>query len=138
LIDAPPGVVWEVITEAEHISGWFSDSVEIDLRPGGRIVLVWLGNHTEHGVVEQVDPPHRFSFRWIRGSEHEATDANSTLVEFDLTPEDGGTNLRVVETGFATLAWPEERRREELESHSRGWEQELGELGDYVRGREAS
>jgi uncharacterized protein YndB with AHSA1/START domain len=137
-IDAPPGVVWEVITEAEHIQGWFSDEVEIDLRPGGRIVLVWVGKTTEHGVVEAVEPPHRFSFRWIRGSAPEATDENSTLVEFGLTPQDGGTHLRVVETGFSTLAWPEESRRKEVESHARGWQQELGELGDYVKSARGS
>jgi uncharacterized protein YndB with AHSA1/START domain len=138
LIDAPPGVVWEVITEAEHISGWFSDTVEIDLRPGGPIVLGWEGDHTEHGVVEAVEPPHRFSFRWIRGPAREATDANSTLVEFGLSPEDGGTHLRVVETGFSTLDWPEERRREEAESHARGWKQELGELREYISRRGGS
>ena len=137
-IDAPPSVVWEVITEAEHISGWFSDSVEIDLRPGGRIVLVWEGAHTEHGVVEHLDPPSRFSFRWIRGSDREATEGNSTLVEFALSPADGGTSLRVVETGFATLDWPMERRTADLDAHSQGWEKELGELGDYVHRREGA
>jgi uncharacterized protein YndB with AHSA1/START domain len=135
LVDAPPSVVWEVVTEAEHISGWFSDSAEIDLRPGGRIALVWAGGQTEHGVIEEVEPPHRFSFRWIRGSAHEATDGNSTLVEFALSAEDGGTRLRVAETGFSTLDWPDERRKEEVESHARGWESELGELRDYVHGR---
>jgi uncharacterized protein YndB with AHSA1/START domain len=135
LIDAPPSVVWEVVTEAEHIGGWFSDSAEIDLRPGGRIVLVWSGGHTETGVVEKVEPPHRFSFRWIRGSARAATDGNSTLVEFALSAEEGGTHLRVVETGFSTLDWPEGRRRKDVEAHSDGWEHELGELRDYIRRR---
>src|SRR3954469_22432518 len=49
LIDAPVDVVWAVVTEPEHISGWFSDSVELDLRPGGEAVLVWDGRRTVHG-----------------------------------------------------------------------------------------
>ena len=35
-IDAPPDVVWAIVTEARHLAGWFSDEAEIDLRPGWR------------------------------------------------------------------------------------------------------
>jgi uncharacterized protein YndB with AHSA1/START domain len=35
VIDAPVDVVWAVVTEPELISGWLSDSVELDLRPDG-------------------------------------------------------------------------------------------------------
>jgi uncharacterized protein YndB with AHSA1/START domain len=35
LIDAPVEVVWSIVTEPEHVGRWLSDSVEIDLRPGG-------------------------------------------------------------------------------------------------------
>ena len=34
-IAAPIERVWSILTEAEHIHGWFADA-EIDLRPGGR------------------------------------------------------------------------------------------------------
>ena len=40
LIEAPVDVVWDVVTQPEHISRWFSDSVELDLRPGGRALLL--------------------------------------------------------------------------------------------------
>jgi uncharacterized protein YndB with AHSA1/START domain len=40
-IDAPLEVVWAVVTESQHISGWFSDSAQIDLRPGGELILTW-------------------------------------------------------------------------------------------------
>ena len=40
--DAPPAVVvWSVVTEPGHLSGWFSDEVEIELRPGGVMLLTW-------------------------------------------------------------------------------------------------
>lgn len=138
LIDAPLEVVWEVITEADHISGWFSDATEIDLRPGGRIVLTWEGRHTEHGRVEKLEPPHLFSFRWIRGSAAEARDGNSTLVEFSLSADGEGTRLRVVETGFATLDWPEAERATDAEEHREGWKRELNELVAYLRRREGA
>jgi uncharacterized protein YndB with AHSA1/START domain len=132
LIEAPQEVVWSVITEPEHVSGWFSDTARIELRPGGAMTLVWEGadGHTEHGRVEKVEPPHRFSFRWIRGSA-EVRDGNSTLVEFSLSTEDGGTLLRVVESGFTRLDWPEEDRARDAEEHRQGWEHELDQLREY-------
>jgi uncharacterized protein YndB with AHSA1/START domain len=138
LVDAPLEVVWAVITEPEHISGWFSDSVEIDLRPGGRLSLVWEGDHTEHGRVVTVDPPHYFSFRWIRGSANEARENNSTLVEFRLSPEGQGTRLLVVETGFSRLDWPEDEQARDAEEHREGWRNELDELLEYVRQQEGT
>lgn len=136
LIDAPIEVVWEVITEPAHVSGWFGEFAEIDLRPGGRITHAWKeerGLTEERGIVEKVEPPHCFSYRWIRGAEAEARDDNSTLVEFTLTVDGEGTGLRVVETGFSKLDWPEDERREDAESHREGWEHELGELREYVQ-----
>jgi uncharacterized protein YndB with AHSA1/START domain len=131
LIEAPPEVVWSVITEAEHLSGWFGDSAEIDLRPGGRMALGWdnTGGRV-HGRVERVEPPRVFSFRWIRDEE-----GNATLVEFSLSAEGDATRLKVVESGFRELAWPEERKQKDADGHRDGWQQELGELAEYVGDR---
>ena len=137
LIDAPLEVVWAVITEPDHVSGWFSETAEIDLRPGGEMTLDWEG-HRVSGRVEQLDPPHHFSFRWIRGSGEEARDDNSTLVEFSLSADGEGTRLRVVETGFATLDWPEEEQVRDAEEHRAGWKLELDELREYLRRREGA
>ena len=137
LIDAPLEVVWAVITEPDHVSGWFSEAAEIDLRPGGEMTLDWEG-HRVSGRVEQLDPPHRFSFRWIRGSGQEAREDNSTLVEFSLSADGEGTRLRVVETGFASLDWPEEDRARDAEEHRAGWELELDELREYLRRHEGT
>ncbi len=135
LIDAPIEVVWEVITDSAHVSGWFGETAEIDLRPGGRIIHAWKedrGLTEERGIFERIEPPHYFSYRWIRGAEAEAREYNSTLVEFTLTADGEGTRLRVVETGFSKLDWPEDERRDDAESHREGWDRELGELREYV------
>ena len=52
LIDAPPGVVWSIVTEAQHLAGWFSDEAEIDLHSGGRMLLTWHGHGAYEGRVE--------------------------------------------------------------------------------------
>ena len=53
VIHAPVEVVWSVVTEPEHISAWFSDSADLDLRPGGRAVLHWNDFGTVLGRVER-------------------------------------------------------------------------------------
>lgn len=133
LIDAPVDVVWAVVTEPEHIAGWFSDSVEIDLRPGGRAVLVWNEHEGPvHGRIERVEPPRFFSFRWVVGAGPEVTDDNTTLVEFSLSAEGEGTRLTVVESGFAGLPEPDDEKLGHVDGHRHGWELELGELVAYL------
>jgi uncharacterized protein YndB with AHSA1/START domain len=136
LIEAPVEVVWAVVTEPRHISGWFSDSIELDLRPGGEAALHWDGHGTVRGRVERVEAPHFFSFRWVIGQTgQEVTDGNSTLVEFVLGAEGESTRLTVVESGFRDLVGPENENQREYEDHEQGWKNELGELVEYVRRR---
>jgi uncharacterized protein YndB with AHSA1/START domain len=135
LIDAPMDVVWAVVTEPQYMSRWFSDAVELDLRPGGRAALHWEGHGTVHGRVERVEPPHFFSFRWHM--EHESSsdldEGNSTLVEFSLRSEDDSTRLIVVESGFRDLVGTDDERQRHVDGHRRGWQKELGELDEYLR-----
>ena len=131
VIDAPSSVVWSIVTAAQHLAGWFSDEAEIDLRSGGRMLLTWRGHGTYEGRVETVDPPRLFAFRWqTRGGEFSET--NSTLVTMTLEAEETGTRLRVVESGFAALPWPEDARARYADENSKGWLTELDELRDYV------
>jgi uncharacterized protein YndB with AHSA1/START domain len=131
VIDAPPGVVWSIVTEARHLARWFSDEAEIDLRSGGRLLLTWHGQGTYEGRVETTDPPRLFAFRW-QTREGEFSDTNSTLVVITLQAAGTGTRVRVVESGFATLPWPDDARARYTDENSRGWLTELDELRDYV------
>ena len=135
LIDAPVETVWAVVTEPEHISGWFSDSVELDLRPGGRAVLHWNDHGSVQGRVERVEPPHFFSFRWVVHHGADFAEANSTLVEFSLSADGDSTRLKVVESGFRDVAGPEDEKQRHFDSHRRGWELELGQLEEYLEQR---
>ena len=50
-IAAPIERVWSILTEAEHIGGWFADAgAEIDLRPGGALVMHWAEHGTANGA----------------------------------------------------------------------------------------
>ena len=131
-IDAPPDVVWEIVTEAEHLAGWFSDEVEIDLRPGGAMLLTWHGHGPYRARVETVEPPATFAFRWILREGEEPARGSSTLVVMTLTPTDAGTRLRVVESGFSDLSWSEHERAHYAAENADGWIRELDELRVYA------
>ncbi|HEY6597370.1 MAG TPA: SRPBCC domain-containing protein [Asanoa sp.] len=54
VIAAPVERVWAVLTEPEHIAGWFGDSATGDTSVGGELILGWKehGNRTRLRVVE--------------------------------------------------------------------------------------
>src|SRR3954464_3890984 len=136
IINAPVERVWALITEAEHLGRWFGDAgAEIDLRPGGAMVLRWNEHGTSRGRVIAVEPHTRFSYRWAPFKDpggDEPVEGNSTLVEFTLEPDGATTRLRVVETVFAALATTEEQRARNVESNTGGWQHELDELRAYA------
>jgi uncharacterized protein YndB with AHSA1/START domain len=135
-IAAPVERVWELLTEAEHVGRWFGDAgAEIDLRPGGEMLMRWAEHGTSRARVEAVEPHRRFAYRWAPFQDPagaEPVEGNSTLVEFTLTPEGEATRLRVVESGFAALACSDEQRAKNLAGNTEGWTMELGELADYA------
>jgi uncharacterized protein YndB with AHSA1/START domain len=134
VIAAPPERVWAIVTEPRHIGSWFSDTAEVDLRAGGELRLTWGSGTAVHGVVERVEPPRLFSFRWAMPAGARPAPGNTTLVEFHLSPEGEGTRLRVVESGFHLLDMPEADRDRRAQQNTGGWALELGELEQYAAG----
>jgi uncharacterized protein YndB with AHSA1/START domain len=129
VIAAPVERVWALLTKAEHVGRWFcDDGAEIDLKPGGAMVLRWTEHGTTHAEVVDVDANRRFSYRWAAEAETERLDGNSTLVEFTLEPAGDGTRLRVVESGFEELGESDEQLRKRFEDNSEGWEIQLGRV----------
>lgn len=121
VIDAPMEVVWRTITEPEQISQWFAERVvELELRPGGRGLLVLEGQN-DPIVVQEVEPPTRFSFRWNHPAGEEPVRGNSMLVEFTLAADGERTRLRVVETGHELFAWSDSEKQAYVEEHREGW-----------------
>ena len=134
LISAPRERVWEIITHAEHVGTWFSDAAEIDLRPGGVIVLRWESHGTMYGIIERVDAPQVFSYRWNPFLfDQRPTKEDSTLVEFTLTARGDHTHVRVVESGFQSLARTEDELAEQFGKNSHGWEIQVRDLEHYIQ-----
>jgi uncharacterized protein YndB with AHSA1/START domain len=121
LIEAPVEVVWRTITEPDQMSQWFADRVQLVVEPGA-LGFMEFGDQGGPVVVETVDPPTRFSFRWNHPREEDPVAGNSMLVEFTLIPEgDERTRLRVVESGHELRAWPDAEIQRYADEHRDGW-----------------
>ena len=101
VLPAPPQRVWAALTQADALSAWFGTQASVDLRPGGQISFAWDQpggqRFTNGGLIEVVEPPHRFAFRWqpYVAPEHAARAAGvTTRVEFTLEPQLSRRTLR--------------------------------------------
>jgi uncharacterized protein YndB with AHSA1/START domain len=103
-VEARPEVVWAAVTQPEVFARWYAfGGAEIDLRPGGRVVMRWDEHGEFLGFVEKVEPGRRFAYRYAVDPGVDPAPGNANLVEFTLTPEGEGTRLLVVESGFDRL-----------------------------------
>jgi len=127
----PPERVWEALTSAEGLGGWFGNRATVDLRPGGTASIEWDNEQGTRATltIAVVEPPVRFAWTWgIQGLP--GSDPRRTYVEFTLTPSGGGTRLTVVESGFAQV--PDDLLGTAYQGNVEGWAEELGELADYL------
>ena len=121
LIEAPVDLVWRTIIEPDQMSQWFADRVDLVVEPGAHGYMQF-GDQGGPVVVETVDPPTRFSFRWNYPRGEEPVTGNSMLVEFTLTPEDEElTRLRVVESGHELRDWLDAEMQRYADEHHGGW-----------------
>jgi uncharacterized protein YndB with AHSA1/START domain len=132
LIEAPAEVVWRTITEPDQMTQWFADRVDLVVEPGAHGYM-GFGDQGGPVVVETVDPPTRFSFRWNHPHGEEPVDGNSMLVEFTLTPVGGErTHVRVVESGHQLRDWPDAEKQRYADEHREGWDDFLDRLAGVL------
>jgi uncharacterized protein YndB with AHSA1/START domain len=135
VVEAPVEVVWRTITEPDQISQWFGDHVELVAEPGAH-GYIGFGEQGGPVVVETVDPPTRFSFRWNHPRGEAPVAGNSMLVEFTLTPVgDERTRLRVSESGHELLDVPDAEKERYADEHRGGWAKFLDRLANLLAER---
>lgn len=133
VIAAPPERVWAILTEPGHLDQWFTNAgADVDLRPGGAIRYRWKEHGEFHAVIEALEPPRRFAWRWALAAGAAPVDGNSTQVEMTLAPEGAGTRLRVVERGFDDLDLPESEQAQHVKDNVEGWQGGLTAAKAYL------
>jgi uncharacterized protein YndB with AHSA1/START domain len=129
LIPAPPATVFAYLTDPEKILGWMGAEATAEPHAGGLYLVKGIGGdpaRVARGAFREVVPVHRlvYSFGWEGNAE---VPPGSTLVEIDLVEQDGGTLLRMSQSGL-----PNEAQRAK---HDQGWAHYVGRLAIAATGR---
>jgi len=127
--------VWAAITQPEHISKWFGSNCTGTIAVGEIVIFSWESEESR-ARIEAIEPKERFAFSWQPGSGKNSgspfRQLHVTLVEFLLTPFEGGTRVTMYESGFASL--PEAMHAGVVADNTWGWDLEVAELEVYLLG----
>jgi uncharacterized protein YndB with AHSA1/START domain len=127
-IEAPPATVFAFLTDPQKILSWMGAEAETEVHPGGLYLVKNVAgrpDRTARGQFREVVPVHRlaYSFGWEGDDE---VPPGSSLVEIDLLDRDGGTLMRMTQTGLPNAV--------QCANHARGWEHYVGRLATAARG----
>jgi len=110
VLPAPHDAVWLAVADADRLASWWGGRVELDARPGGRVV-VDDEDGERWGTVETFEPGRRMVLRlWQRPGLAERL--TGTRVELVLEAAEDGTRLTVLESPTGDLepalptSWP--------------------------------
>ena len=148
LLRAPQSRVWRAIHDARRFGTWFGVELEGPFRAGstlkGKIVPTKVDPEVAKVqepyqgfpfeiTVERIEPERLFSFRWHPFAIDPKVDYSNeptTLIEFALTPAEGGTRLTITETGFSRV--PLARRAAAFRANEGGWAGQTKLLEKYL------
>jgi uncharacterized protein YndB with AHSA1/START domain len=140
LLPVPRERVWDAVTKPEQFARWFGVVSTMDVRVGGAIQFTWENERCPYpGVIEVIEKPQRFAFRWpsyaIAHPELTFDTAPSTRVEITLEEQAEGTLLTLVESGFASQ--PQSVPVEELyHGNQDGWQECFNGLRTYLQSQD--
>ena len=137
IVRAPQERVYAALTDPEKLAGWFPDAVEGKIAPGERPILDFGEYGKSKIYIVATDPYYYFAYRWVSGSVTipdgflgDVLTRPHTLVEFHLEAVSEGTRVKLVESGFSTLA--AEVMQTTYNDNTEGWEYMLGRLGEFA------
>ena len=138
LLHAPRKRVWRALTDSKEFGAWFQAVFTEPFRPGarlkGRVTYPGYEHLVFDVVIEKMEPERLFSFRWHPNPVDPKQDYSKepmTLVVFTLEEVEGGTLLRVMESGFDGI--PIARRAEALKANEGGWAEQMSAIERYLR-----
>ena len=138
LLKAPCSRVWRALSNAEEFGDWFGVALKgktfaAGARVQGHITYPGYEHVVFDVLIVKVEPERFLSFRWHPYAVDPSVDYSkepTTLVEFELKEVEGGTLLRVVESGFDNI--PPSRRLEAFRMNSGGWTEQMKNIEKHV------
>src|SRR5438128_11521957 len=92
----PIRVVWEALTESEHLARWYMTRARLDARAGGSID--YRSGPAQYHVTGKVlvwQPPRIFGSERELAPRRAAPKGEKSIVRWELTPDGDGTILRI-------------------------------------------
>ncbi len=139
VLRAPRARVWQAVADAEAFGQWFGVEMAGRFAPGARVTGRVTHEGYEHVpfeiVVERMEPERLLAWRWHPNSVDLGLDYSAeptTLVVFELTDVAGGTELKVVESGFDGI--PLSRRATAYRGNDQGWAAQMVAIERYLSG----
>jgi uncharacterized protein YndB with AHSA1/START domain len=150
---APVARVWRAISDAREFGSWFGVAFDGPFIAGAKItgrirpttvdpeVAKLQAAHEGKAfdfTVDRIEPQRHFSFRWHPFAVEPGVDYSkepATLVVFELTEVEGGTLLKITESGFDRI--PLERRAKAFAANDGGWEHQARLIQKYVEAHAA-
>ena len=101
-LERPPDEVFDFFVDPGKLVQWIGIGADLDPRPGGRFRFeVAPGQYCEGAYVE-VERPARVAFTWGWTDPAMGVAPGSSRVDVALSPDGGGTLVRLVQRGLAT------------------------------------
>jgi uncharacterized protein YndB with AHSA1/START domain len=129
LIPHAPEKIWRALTQGQLIEDWLMQN---DFQPivGHRFNFRATPMPQWNGVIDcevlMVEPSKRLAYSWAKGEE--VAGGLKTVVTWTLTPAEGGTLLRMAQSGFR----PDQEAN--YQGAKYGWQKFLGALERVVAG----
>jgi len=130
-INAPRSKVWEALTLPDLIKQYlFGTEVTTDWKAGSRITYkgIWEGKpYEDKGKILQVEPEKLLvSTFWSALSGLPDVPENYNTIRYELSPEDGGTRLSIIQDNNAT--------QQDADHSAQNWQMVLDGLKKLLEG----
>jgi uncharacterized protein YndB with AHSA1/START domain len=126
-IAARPETVFAFLTDPAKLVQWLGLAATLEARPEGLFRVDVNGRDFVRGRYVEVKPPERVVFTWGWEDGGDRVPPGATTVEITLTPELGGTIVRLVHSGL-----PDRDR----DAHAWGWGHYAARLKMRAEGRD--
>jgi uncharacterized protein YndB with AHSA1/START domain len=126
-VNASPETVFAYFTDPVKMVQWMGVEATLDPRPGGISRIAVNSEAIMQGEFLEVVPHTRVVFSWGWDDHRFEVSPASTIVEVSLSPDDGGTRVRLTHRRLPAAG---------VDFHRLGWDYYLGRLGLAASGRD--
>src|SRR5262245_29945802 len=137
LLRHPRSRVWRALTDSQEFGSWFGalfkEPFKVGARVSGKVTHKGYEHMTMDIEIDRMEHERLFSWRWLPGGSEPGEDfSQETLVVFTLEEVQGGTLLKVVESGFDQV--PLARRAKAFRENEQGWAMQMEAIEKHLGG----